>query len=138
MKLIRSVLMGLVLLLSGIGSPAAAEQTTAQSTAKTTELSSAVKGRRVITFIYKKHARTVEPHALGIAKEGKPALLAWQASGESSTESPPGWRVFLVEEIEGLTMSETRFTRRDDYHQGKSRGLKTIEVEAPAPEITKP
>lgn len=116
---------------------ATTEPASVQVPAKSTELTEAVKSRRVVTFVSKHHTRTAEPHALGMAKEGKQALLAWQTSSENPA-SPPGWRVFIVEEIADLKVSDTRFTRRDDYHQGKSRGLKTIEVEAPAPEPTKP
>jgi len=41
-------------------------------------LKQALKERRVATFSYHGHARTVEPHVLGKGFEDKPVLLAWQ------------------------------------------------------------
>lgn len=96
-------------------------------------LRQSVSERRVVTFVYKGHPRTVEPHALGRASDDKLALLAWQTSGGSSTEPLPAWRVFLVEEITDLKLAAEVFEKpRPDYHTGKSRGLKSIEVEVTA------
>lgn len=101
---------------------------------KADTLRQAIRERRVVTFAYKGYARTVEPHALGRAGDDKPALLAWQTSGGSSTEPPPGWRVFLVEDIADVKLTAESFEKpRADYHQGKSRGLKSIDVELAAP-----
>lgn len=106
---------------------------TTTATAITARLTEAVRAGRLVTFTYKGYERTVEPHALGTANDGKPALLGWQTSGGSSTEPPPGWRVFLVTDIALLKTGGATFVRRADYHQGKSRGLKSITVEGAAP-----
>jgi hypothetical protein len=96
-------------------------------------LAESVRERRVIAFSYNGHARTVEPHALGRATDDQPALLAWQTSGGSSTESPPGWRVFLVAEIVDLKATAEVFAGpRPDYRPGRSRGLKSVEAEIAA------
>ena len=100
----------------------------------TTILRKALYERRVITFGYHGHARTVEPHALGKGTEDKPVLLAWQTGGGSQTEPPPGWRVFLLAEITGLTLTEATFAKpRPDYgdHKG-GRGLKSVDAEVAA------
>ncbi|MDF3058823.1 MAG: hypothetical protein K0R17_3038 [Rariglobus sp.] len=117
------------LIWAGVAARAAGEESPAQAEV----LRLAVQERRIVTFTYKGYTRAVEPHALGRAGDDKPALLAWQVSGGSSTEPPPGWRVFLVEEVTGLKATTKTFEKpRDDYHQGKSRGLKSVEVEVAA------
>ena len=97
-------------------------------------LKQALKERRVVTFTYHGHSRTAEPHALGKGTEGKPVLLAWQTAGGSQTEPPPGWRVFLLAEITGLTMTEKIFAKpRPDYGNHKvGRGLKSVDAEVAA------
>ena len=99
-------------------------------------LSQALRTRSVVTFTYKGQARTVEPHALGKTNEDKPALLAWQTEGGSNTEPPPGWRLFIVAEIVGLTVTAEKFEKPRADYSAKGRGLKSIEVEALAPEPT--
>jgi len=99
-------------------------------------LREALRTRSVVTFTYKGQARTVEPHALGKASDDKPALLAWQTSGGSNTEPPPGWRVFIVAEIEGLAVTTEKFEKPRADYSAKGRGLKSVEVEALAPEPT--
>ncbi|HSI10164.1 MAG TPA: WYL domain-containing protein [Rariglobus sp.] len=97
-------------------------------------LREALRTRAVVTFTYKGQARTVEPHALGMAGDDKPALLAWQTSGGSNTEPPSGWRVFIVAEIAGLKVTERKFEKpRADYN-AKARGLKSVETDVRASE----
>ena len=98
----------------------------------TAVLMRALKEKRVATFTYHGYSRTVEVHALGKSTDGKAALLAWQTSGGSQTEPPPGWRTFLVAEITGLELAETTFSKaRPDYHKG-GRGFSVVEAEVAA------
>lgn len=95
----------------------------------------ALRERRVVTFVYHDHERTVEPHALGKGIEDKPVLLAWQTAGGSNTEPPPGWRVFSLAEISELKTTGVTFAKsRPDFGAQKGgRGLKKIDQEV-APE----
>jgi hypothetical protein len=97
-------------------------------------LREALAARSVVTFNYKGRERTVEPHALGRASDDKLALLAWQTSGGSNTESPPGWRVFIVAEIEGLAVTTEKFEKPRADYGAKGRGLKSVEAEVAAAE----
>jgi predicted DNA-binding transcriptional regulator YafY len=81
----------------------------------------ALRGRRQLEFRYHRHVRRVEPHALGRRKDGALVLLAWQAAGDSHSEPPPGWRSFLLAEIERLEIRAERFTPRADYRPEKTR-----------------
>jgi hypothetical protein len=92
----------------------------------------ALNERRVVQFKYHGYVRRAEPHALGRATGDRPALLGWQVSGGSASEPPPGWRTFVVAEIEALGVTRRTFAPRDDYHPETTR-LKPIAAEvAPA------
>lgn len=117
---------GLLLWMQGPAVVAAASK-------KTTEelLRQALEERRVVQFRYHGYSRRVEPHALGHVTEGRLALLGWQVSGGSASEPPPGWRTFLLAEIESLKLGRQTFIPRPDYHPETTK-LKPIEAEVSA------
>ncbi len=88
----------------------------------------ALKEKRVLEFRYHGFARSVEPHAAGRVGDGKVALLGWQAAGGSATEPPPGWRTFIVADIEKPKLRKTKFVARPDYDPKKTN-LKAITAE---------
>jgi hypothetical protein len=87
--------------------------------------------RRQLEFTYHGHPRRAEPHALGQMKDGRLALLAWQVSGGSQSEPPPGWRTFLVAEIDELRLRPEIFTARPDYRPEKTRFAQIIAEVSP-------
>lgn len=87
--------------------------------------------RRVVQFNYHGHERRVEPHALGRVTEDRPALLGWQVSGDSASEPPPGWRTFLLAEMESVKLLRETFAPRPDYRP-ETTNLKPIEAEVAA------
>ena len=91
----------------------------------------ALRERRPLEFHYHGHKRHAEPHALGQMKDDRLALLAWQVAGGSQSEPPPGWRTFLVEEIEAQRLRPETFTPRSDYRPEKTRFAKIIAEVAP-------
>jgi predicted DNA-binding transcriptional regulator YafY len=123
MKLLRGWVCGVVLAI------VCAQASSGEEANAGDVLREALRTRSVVTFTYKGQARTVEPHALGKANDDKPALLAWQTSGGSNTEPPPGWRVFIVAEIAGLKVTEKKFEKPRDDYSAKARGLKSVEAE---------
>lgn len=88
----------------------------------------ALRERHLVRFDYHDYPRQVEPHALGHAGEGRLALLGWQVSGGSRSEPPPGWRTFVLAEIESLKILRPTFTPRPDYRPETTR-LKPIAAE---------
>lgn len=101
-------------------------------------LRQALAERRVVRFKYHGYERRVEPHALGRITEGRPALLGWQVAGGSVSEPPPGWRTFVLSEIESLKLMRKTFVPRPDYRPETTK-LKPIEVEVePAPGPARP
>ncbi len=91
----------------------------------------AITQRRVLEFTYHGYPRRVEPHALGRVTDDRPALLAWQVAGGSRSEPPPGWRTFVVAEIESLRLVTEKFTPRPDYRPARAK-LKDISAEVAA------
>ena len=91
-------------------------------------LRQALSERRVVQFKYHGHSRRVEPHALGRLTGGRPALLGWQVSGGSASEPPPGWRTFVLADIESLKLMRPTFVPRPDYRPETTK-LKPIEAE---------
>ncbi len=114
---------GLLLWMQG---PAAAASAPAQTPEEL--LRQALQERRVVQFRYHGYARLVEPHALGHVTEGRLALLGWQLSGGSASEPPPGWRTFVLAEIEWLEPGRKTFTPRPDYRPETTK-LKPIAAE---------
>lgn len=76
----------------------------------------AIRERRVVSFNYGGHPRTVEPHAYGLSGAGEEALNGFQISGGSSSVPPPGWRTFTVAEMGELVVTGIGFGGpRPDY-----------------------
>lgn len=72
----------------------------------------AIKERKMIQFDYKGKERLAEPHMLGIHKNTKKTnLRAWFLSGysESGTQDDNRWRIYSVENMENMRISETGF-----------------------------
>jgi predicted DNA-binding transcriptional regulator YafY len=69
----------------------------------------AILGHRLVTFRYQGLVRTVEPHLVGLHEAGEPLLIAYQSEGPSRSGDLPGWRTFVVTEIEGLNESDRQF-----------------------------
>jgi predicted DNA-binding transcriptional regulator YafY len=110
----------------GVRGPAQASAASPEETIRT-----ALRERRLLAFRYHEHSRRVEPHALGRLKDGAIVLLAWQVAGGSRSEPPPGWRNFLLTDIEDLELVAETFTPRPDYRPEKTK-LRVILAEVTA------
>lgn len=74
-----------------------------------------IEKRTVLFLTYQDEAREVEPHILGVSRAGNLVMSGWQRSGER-----PGWRNFLVPEIEELNRTAIRFAARESYNSEDS------------------
>jgi hypothetical protein len=94
----------------------------------------AIRERRVLTFVYRGHARTVEAHACGVSTKGEAVLHGYQTAGESASRPPPGWRTFSLAEIRDVALgAETFAGARDGYSSNELR-LDPLWAELPAAE----
>ena len=79
----------------------------------------AIQERRVLTFRYDGHPRTVEPYAYGVTKAGHEALWCYQTEGSSRSRTVPGWHLMRIDKMIGFTVSSATFaTPRPDYQRG--------------------
>lgn len=95
------------------------------------QIRKAIETRTVLLVTYHGEERVVEPHILGRSRAGNLMLSGWQRSGEA-----PGWRNFLLEEIEALGRTAIRFrAARSDYNPADpSFGTVFCRVGAPGEE----
>jgi hypothetical protein len=68
------------------------------SLAAVREVYNALRVNRLLSFQYDDQLRVAEAHSLGITKDGKLAVRAYQTAGESS-QPLPGWRMFRLDKI---------------------------------------
>ena len=92
----------------------------------------AIREKKVITIKYKDGPivlaghRTIEPHAFGTATSGNEVVRAWLKEGVSKTgrsgKSPePGWRLFRIDRIKSVEISDEGFKTRPGYSSQDSR-----------------
>ena len=80
-------------------------------------LEDAIRSRRVVTFHYDGLPRIVEPFLIGTTTAGRPALRGFQTGGGSQSGRVPGWHLFSLDKIVGITMTPTTFSGvRDGYN----------------------
>ncbi len=78
----------------------------------------AIKEKKILSFIYSGHARIVEPHVYGI-NEGSQQLLGYQTRGSSSSGAVPEWRRFKISAMQNLQILNEFFPGRRDFPSGK-------------------
>lgn len=83
------------------------------------QLVQATLGHDVIAFTYDGRHRVVEPHMLALHGAGEVVLLGYQVGGQSRKGDVPGWRTFIVTEIDGLEAAGRKFEgSRGDFNPG--------------------
>ncbi|NDC75108.1 hypothetical protein EBZ70_07445 [bacterium] len=116
--------------------PAPTDSEVSSLAARRELLLQAIRERRVLTFIYRGHSRTVELHACGVSSKGEPVLNGYQTGGGSASRPPPGWRAFSIAEIRDLALGlETFPGARDGYFPNELR-LDPLWAELPAADPT--
>lgn len=77
----------------------------------------AIRKRRKISFQYRGELRVVEPHLVGLNDAEHPTLSAWFVDGYSESGSGPGWRDYLLAEVDEAQILEETFPGpRVGYH----------------------
>ena len=82
----------------------------------------AIETHKLIKFNYKNAVRIVEPYTFGVSSTGKDVLSAYQVEGGSTSSNDLGWRLFSIDKIENLVISDIYFEQtRDGYNPNDSR-----------------
>ena len=71
--------------------------------------------RRVASFTYQGLRRTVEPHLIGLHEAGEAMLVAYQTGGASGSGELPGWRTFVLTEIDAVDAEGELFTPQPGF-----------------------
>jgi hypothetical protein len=79
---------------------------------------SAIDTKKVISFYYRGGIRFVEPFCYGLHKStGEEVLRGYQVKGFSEFGEPYGWKIYLMNEISKLVITENNFKGdRKDYN----------------------
>lgn len=72
-------------------------------------LEQAIKEHYIVTFLYDGCRRTVEPFLIGTTTRGNLSLRGFQISGESNSRKVPAWRIFHLEKITDLCLTNEMF-----------------------------
>ena len=90
-------------------------------------LCSAIRHRRLVTFYYDGGRRTVEPYRHGTSEAGHDLLRGYQAAGYSRSGAPQGWKMFRLDELSGLAMTDEVFANiRPEYDPSREEKMATI------------
>lgn len=78
----------------------------------------AVRARRLVAFSYHADTRIFAPHIIGDTSHGDLAVGGVQVSGGSESGLAPGvnWRIFKLEEIQGLSILDKPFATSALYN----------------------
>jgi predicted DNA-binding transcriptional regulator YafY len=80
-----------------------------------------IRDRKIIRFSYSGGFRKVEPFCHGINTAGNDVLRGWQIDGYSESGNPQGWKLFRVDTISRLTITDEVFEgRRPGYNPNDS------------------
>jgi len=72
-------------------------------------LCDAISGQTVVEFEYRDRHRVVEPHEIGESRTGNVVLSGYQSGGQAKGIDVPDWRLYRVEEIESLHVTDISF-----------------------------
>ncbi len=93
-------------------------------------ISEAIHNKLLIRFSYadgegKVHRREVEPYAYGVTRQGHEAVRCYQIGG-SSESTLPGWRLFLVDRMIGLVVTDETFEGSAPGYAHGDKGLNPL------------
>ena len=91
-------------------------------------LKRAITDHHVVTFVYDKLPREVIPGVLGWHKTtGNLQLRGYQTDGESRSRSLPFWRLFRIDRISDLIVTDQRFVEPPpDYNSAGDADIEPI------------
>ena len=88
---------------------------------------SAIRHRRLVTFYYDGGRRIVEPYCHGASATGHDLLRGYQTAGYSRSGAPEGWKMFRLDELSGLAMTDEVFApTRPEYDASREEKMATI------------
>ena len=66
------------------------------------EITESIQNTKVMRIWYHPGERVIEPHALGVTKDGHHVLRAWQRSGASASHEHENWKLFRLDRTDDV------------------------------------
>lgn len=86
----------------------------------------AIQERRVIRFYYDGGYRLAEPHCYGVSKDEKELLRAYQIGGYSESGQSQGWKLFRVEELSSISITDESFPGARPLYNRSDKAMVTV------------
>lgn len=91
------------------------------------QICSAIKEKKIIEFNYHGYHRIVEPHLVGVHKDaGTQKLRGYQTAGGSEHGNIPDWRLFNIDEIESLKITDQNFSAARSGYNPNDRHMSSV------------
>ena len=82
-----------------------------------------------LELTYNGFNRIVEVHCVGITTKGNPGMRVWQVRGGSQGNEPVGWKMLLLDEANGASLTnEPSSAPRSGFKRG-DKGMQSITCE---------
>ena len=93
-------------------------------------ITEAIKNKNILQFMYDDKLRIVEPHVFGTStKEDSSDLLrAYQIMGGSNSDNDLGWRLFSIDKINDINLSENTFDVARKYYNPDDSAMEEIYI----------
>lgn len=88
----------------------------------------AIRNKKVLTFTYDGHSRTVEPHTVGSSRAGNDVFRCFQTGGSHATGGHD-WNLCTVSKITNLQTPGSTFSGPRPGYQRGDKGMMTIYAE---------
>lgn len=85
----------------------------------------AISGKPLINSTYKNKSRVAEPHDYGI-QDGIRRVLCYQIGGHTNTGRLPSWRLFDVDDMQSVQISDCTFAGNRPPESGKHHGWEVV------------
>ena len=91
----------------------------------------AIAAKRLVVFQYDGCERVVEPRLCGQNTAGHDALLAWFVRGYSESKAGPGWRMYLLSEIQSIRQLDETFERARTGYNPTDGSMRIVYCQVP-------
>lgn len=86
----------------------------------------AIEQRKLVRFAYRGGNRIVEPYCHGVTKGGHELLRGYQTTGYSSSGRPKGWRLFRLDEMGEVRITDESFAGRRSGYDPNDQAMEKI------------
>ena len=90
------------------------------------QICDAITMKRVLRIFYEGGFREIEPFCYGLGTSGNELLRAYQIGGHSNSGNPFGWKLFVVDKITSLTITNQEHTGARHDYEPRDHAMATV------------